>query len=140
VRTGPSDTGARNSWREICERASLGIASTANIGATVVGATKGSEVTDFVAVASRDDRRAREFADGIGLVESFGSYEALLESDGVDAIYVALPPAMHTEWTVKALGAGKHVLCEKPFALTAADAERAFDAADRHRTSTPTGR
>ncbi len=107
-----------------------GLLSTANIGATVVGATKGSEVTDFVAVASRDTSRAREFADGIGLAESYGSYEALLESDRVDAVYVALPPAMHTEWTVKALDAGKHVLCEKPFALTAADAERAFDAAD----------
>ena len=51
-----------------------GLLSTANSGATVVGATKGSEVTDFVAVASRDDTRAREFADGIGLAESFGSY------------------------------------------------------------------
>jgi D-xylose 1-dehydrogenase (NADP+, D-xylono-1,5-lactone-forming) len=107
-----------------------GLLSTADIGATVVGATSGSAVTDFVAVASRDERRAREFADRIGLAQSFGSYEALLESDGVDAVYIALPPAMHTEWTVKALEAGRHVLCEKPFALTAADAEQAFDAAE----------
>jgi xylose dehydrogenase (NAD/NADP) len=107
-----------------------GLLSTAKIGATVASATNGSVVTDFVAVAGRDERRAREFADRIGLAESFGSYEALLDSDGVDAVYVALPPAMHTEWTVKALEAGKHVLCEKPFALAAADANRAFEAAE----------
>ena len=87
-------------------------------------------MTDFVAVASRDEKRARQFADSNGLAESFGSYEALLESDGVDAVYVALPPSLHIEWTVKSLDAGKHVLCEKPFALTAADAARAFGAAD----------
>ncbi len=61
-----------------------GLLSTANIGAKVVGATKRSEVTDFVAVASRDEKRARQFADSNGLAEGLGSYEALLESDGVD--------------------------------------------------------
>jgi D-xylose 1-dehydrogenase (NADP+, D-xylono-1,5-lactone-forming) len=110
-----------------------GLLSTAAIGTTVVGATRASKATQFVAVASRDQRRARQYADDNGLADSFGSYDALLEFDGIDAVYVALPPAMHTEWTVKTPEAGKHVLCEKPFALTAADAERAFDAAEAAR-------
>jgi xylose dehydrogenase (NAD/NADP) len=83
-----------------------------------------------VAVASRDADRARACAGELGLEASFGSYEELLASCQVDAVYVPLPVAMHTEWTVKALEAGKHVLCEKPFATSAADAARCFDAAE----------
>jgi predicted dehydrogenase len=83
-----------------------------------------------VAVASRDGHKARRFADEQDLPLSFGSYDELLSSDDVDAVYVALPVSMHTEWTIKALQAGKHVLCEKPFALTAANAARCFDAAE----------
>jgi predicted dehydrogenase len=103
--------------------------STANIGATVVQATRGSARTRFAAVASRDAGRARAFADRLGIAGSYGSYEELLAAEDIDAVYVALPVSMHTEWTVKALQAGKHVLCEKPFATSAADATRAFEAA-----------
>jgi xylose dehydrogenase (NAD/NADP) len=106
-----------------------GLLSTAAIGRVVVGAARGAAHTRFVAVASRDAGRARQFADECGLELSFGSYEELLASEDVDAVYVALPVALHTEWTLKALAAGKHVLCEKPFAVTAADAARCFDAA-----------
>ncbi len=106
-----------------------GLLSTAAIGRVVIEATRRARHTEFVAVASRDAVRARRFADELGLKASLGSYEELLASDVVDAVYVALPPAMHTEWTVKALEAGKHVLCEKPFAVDPDEAARCFDAA-----------
>jgi xylose dehydrogenase (NAD/NADP) len=107
-----------------------GVLSTANIARLVIGANRGSQVARFVAVASRDAARARRFAAELGLEASFGSYEALLASDLVDAVYVALPVSMHTEWTLRALQAGKHVLCEKPFATGPADAARCCDAAE----------
>jgi len=106
-----------------------GILSTAAIGRVVIDATRGSASTEFVAVASRDGARARGFADELGLPLAFGSYEDLLRCDDVDAVYVALPPSMHTEWTVRALEHGKHVVCEKPFAVSARDAARCFDVA-----------
>jgi predicted dehydrogenase len=84
-----------------------------------------------VAVASRSDAAARRFADEHDLDESYGSYEQLLGSDSVDAVYVSLPNTLHTQWTIKALEAGKHVLCEKPFALRPEDAASAFDIAER---------
>jgi predicted dehydrogenase len=107
-----------------------GVLSTAGIGRLVIEATRAADHAEFVAVASRDADRARAFAGELGLEASFGSYEELLASSQVDAVYVPLPVAMHTEWTVKALEAGKHVLCEKPFATSAADAARCFDAAE----------
>jgi D-xylose 1-dehydrogenase (NADP+, D-xylono-1,5-lactone-forming) len=107
-----------------------GVLSTGSIASMVVRATRDSTVTDFVAVASRGGDRAERFAAEHGVVHAFGSYEDLLASDVVDAVYVALPPSLHAEWTVRALEAGKHVLCEKPFVLTEADAVRAFDTAE----------
>ena len=106
-----------------------GLLSTAGIGRLVVEATRESGRTRFVAVASRDADRARAFADQLGIASSYGSYDDLLHSDDVEAVYVALPVSMHTEWTLRALAAGKHVLCEKPLAMTADDAARCFDAA-----------
>jgi D-xylose 1-dehydrogenase (NADP+, D-xylono-1,5-lactone-forming) len=85
-----------------------------------------------VAVASRDAERARAWADKRGVEGAHGSYEALLADDGIDAVYIPLPNSMHVEWSIKALEAGKHVLCEKPLTRHAADAERAFDAAERN--------
>jgi D-xylose 1-dehydrogenase (NADP+, D-xylono-1,5-lactone-forming) len=110
-------------------RVRWGLLSTASIGRLVVGAARRSAAARFVAVASRDAERARQFAGELGLEHAFGSYEALLASDRVDAVYIALPNAMHTEWTVAALAAGKHVLCEKPFALSPGAARQAADAA-----------
>jgi len=106
-----------------------GVLSTGNIAREMVEAARRSEAARFVAVASRGDDRARRFADDVGLELAFASYQALLECDGVDAVYVALPISMHIEWTVRALRAGRHVLCEKPFAVSPEDARQAFDAA-----------
>ncbi|WP_181781775.1 Gfo/Idh/MocA family protein, partial [Pseudonocardia pini] len=81
-------------------------------------------------VAARDGVRAKEWAAERGVPSAFGSYDDLLASDEVDAVYIALPVSLHTEWTLRALRAGKHVLCEKPFAMRAADATACFDAAE----------
>jgi predicted dehydrogenase len=108
-----------------------GVLSTARIGRVVARATRDSRSAEFVAVASRDGQRARQFADEEGMPLSFGSYEELLACDDVDAVYIALPVSMHAEWTIKALAAGKDVLCEKPLAAASAQVEACFDAAER---------
>jgi predicted dehydrogenase len=82
-------------------------------------------------VAGRDPDRAAGYAAELGIPRSLDTYDALLDDEGVDAVYIPLPIALHSEWTIKALQAGKHVLCEKPFALTAADAAACFDAAEK---------
>jgi xylose dehydrogenase (NAD/NADP) len=84
----------------------------------------------IVAVASRDAGRARTYAAEKGIARSHGSYEALLADPEVDAIYNPLPNALHVEWSIRALQAGKHVLCEKPLSRHPADVERVFDVAE----------
>lgn len=83
----------------------------------------------FVAVASRAEDRARSFADTHGIARSYGSYQELVDDPEVAAVYIALPIAQHSEWTIKALQAGKHVLCEKPLAVDTAEVTANFDAA-----------
>jgi predicted dehydrogenase len=83
-----------------------------------------------IAVASRDSGRAEAYAREHGLEHAHGSYEALLEDPDVEAVYISLPNALHVPWTLRALEAGKHVLCEKPFSRRAEDVERAFDLAE----------
>jgi predicted dehydrogenase len=78
--------------------------------------TPGVEVT---AVASRTVQKAQAFAARYGIQRAFGSYEALLESRDINAVYIALPPALHHDWALRAIEAGKHVLCEKPLAANA---------------------
>jgi predicted dehydrogenase len=92
-----------------------------------------SEVTGVAvaAVAARDTNRARQFAKANRIPRVAPSYEALLADPGIDAIYVALPNAMHCEWSIRALRAGKHVLCEKPLACNARQAELMAEAAER---------
>jgi predicted dehydrogenase len=108
----------------------LGLLSTANINrAILAGAAKTGRV-DVVAVASRDAGRAEAYAAEHGIATAHGSYEALLADPDVDAVYISLPNGMHHEWTMKALAAGKHVLCEKPYTRHPGEAEEAFDAAD----------
>jgi D-xylose 1-dehydrogenase (NADP+, D-xylono-1,5-lactone-forming) len=103
-----------------------GLLSTAAINAEIIRAG-----AHAVAVGSRDESRARAFADAHDIPRAHGSYEALLADPGVDAVYVSLPNALHARWAIRALEAGKHVLVEKPFTGSAADAEAAFDAAER---------
>ena len=83
-----------------------------------------------VAVAARDPHRALAFADKHGIGRALPSYTALLEDDGIDAVYNPLPNALHAEWTLRALEAGKHVLCEKPFTANAAQAREVAAVAD----------
>ncbi|HEX7474270.1 MAG TPA: Gfo/Idh/MocA family oxidoreductase [Candidatus Limnocylindrales bacterium] len=88
------------------------------IAIRMVGALAASARGELVAVASRDAGRAARFAAEHAIPTSFGSYAALLAAPDVDVIYIALPNHLHAEWTIRALEAGKHVLCEKPLALT----------------------
>src|SRR5204863_1866556 len=84
-----------------------------------------------VAVGSRDRRRAEDYAREHGLERAYGSYDELLADPDLGAVYISLPNGMHVEWSIRALEAGKHVLCEKPLDRRPAEVERAFDAADR---------
>ncbi|VVJ16375.1 Putative oxidoreductase [Amycolatopsis camponoti] len=86
----------------------------------------------LTAVAARNGDRARDFATRFEIPKAYGSYEDLLADPDVDAVYVSTPHALHKEWAIAAAEAGKHVLCEKPLTLTAADAEEVIDAARRN--------
>ena len=102
-----------------------GILSTANIGTEkVIPGIQGAARCEVVAIGSRDGQLARTVADRLGIERAHGSYEALLADPDVDAVYIPVPNHLHAEWTIAAARAGKHVLCEKPMAMTAADAER----------------
>jgi len=108
-----------------------GIVSTAHINRLVIPPAQESDRVDLIAVASRDDARAEEDARTWGIERAYGSYEALLEDPDVEAVYISLPNSLHCEWSIRALEAGKHVLCEKPLSRRAAEVEAAFDAAER---------
>jgi predicted dehydrogenase len=108
-----------------------GILSTAKIARRIVDGARLAANAELVAVGSRDGERARAYAAEYGIPRSHGSYEALLADPDVDAIYNPLPNSLHVEWTVRALEAGKHVLCEKPLSRHPAEVERAFAAAER---------
>jgi len=85
----------------------------------------------MVAVASRDAARAEDYAREYGLERAHGSYDALLADSGVEAVYISLPNSLHVEWSIRALEAGKHVLCEKPLSRNPEEVEQAFDVAER---------
>ena len=109
-----------------------GILSTANIGVKrVIPAILAGGRGVIAAIASRDAGRAAQIAARFGIARSHGSYQALLDDPDVEAVYNPLPNHLHVEWTVKALQAGKHVLCEKPIALNAAEAAAIVAARDR---------
>ena len=109
-----------------------GILSTANIGIKrVIPAILSGERGTIAAIASRDASRAAEVAARFAIPGSYGSYEALLNDSAIDAIYNPLPNHLHVEWTVKALNAGKHVLCEKPLGINAMQTQAIVDARDR---------
>lgn len=108
-----------------------GLLSTAHINRRVIPAIRASRRGKLVAVASRDIEKARQYAAEWEIPIAFGSYEELLASDQVDVIYISLPNSMHAEWTIKALEAGKHVLCEKPFALSVDEVDRMIETCRR---------
>jgi xylose dehydrogenase (NAD/NADP) len=109
-----------------------GILSTANINRLVLEGARLADGVDIVAVGSRDHARAESFARRHSIPRAYGSYDALLADDGVDAVYVPLPNSLHHEWTMRALAAGKHVLCEKPYTRHARDVDEAFDLAEHN--------
>lgn len=108
-----------------------GLLSTANINRRLIPAIRASKRGQLVAVASRDMQKSQAYAAQWEIPTAFGSYEAMLASDKIDAVYISLPNSLHAEWTVRALEAGKHVLCEKPFATTLQDVDRMIAAAHR---------
>jgi xylose dehydrogenase (NAD/NADP) len=107
-----------------------GILGTGNIARQFAAGVAGSTRGNIAAVASRDLAKAKSFATAIDISAALGSYEALLQRDDIDAVYVSLPNTLHHEWTIAALRAGKHVLCEKPFAVKVQQAKEMFAAAD----------
>ena len=101
-----------------------GILSTAKIGIEkVIPAMQQGKLSEIVAIASRTHESAREAAKNLKIPKAFGSYQDLLDDTSIDAVYIPLPNHMHVPWTIKALSANKHVLCEKPIALTATEAK-----------------
>ena len=109
-----------------------GVLSTAKIGLTkVLPAMQKGEHTIVAAIASRDLAKAQAAAAKLGIAKAYGSYEELLADPDIDAIYNPLPNQMHVPWTIKAAEAGKHVLCEKPMGLTAAEAASLIEVRDR---------
>jgi predicted dehydrogenase len=107
----------------------LGILGCANIAKQFVRDVADSPRVTIQAVASRDLSKAHQFAQTFGIVRAHGSYEALLADSALDAVYIPLPNSMHAEWAIRALQAGKHVLCEKPLALNLGEVTRMFDVA-----------
>ena len=109
-----------------------GILSVAKIGVEkVIPAMQQGERCEVVAIGSRDLARAEKAARELDIPRSFGSYEELLADPDIDAIYNPLPNQLHVPWSVKAAAAGKHVLCEKPIAMSAEEAEQLIAARDR---------
>ncbi len=108
-----------------------GLLSTARINNAILAAMPQSERGVVLGVASRDGERARAYADAKGLARAYAGYEAMLADPDIHIVYNPLPNSLHAEWTIKALEAGKHVLCEKPFAMTLAEVDAMHAAAQR---------
>lgn len=110
-----------------------GVLSTAHIGVEkVIPAMQRSQYCRIDAIASRNLQSARAAAAKLGLPKAYGSYEELLSDPDIDAVYNPLPNHLHVEWSIKAIEAGKHVLCEKPIGLTSAEGEQLVEAARKH--------
>jgi predicted dehydrogenase len=110
-----------------------GILSTAKIGRTqVIPAMQKGEFTEVAAIASNDLAKARQTAGQLGIPKSYGSYDELLADADIDAVYIPLPNHLHVPYTLQALKAGKHVLCEKPIALNADEAAELFEATKQY--------
>ena len=108
-----------------------GIVSTADINRKVIPGAKASPKVELVGVASRTQERADQYASWWEIPQAYGSYEALLADEDIEAVYISLPNTLHCAWSIKAIEAGKHVLCEKPLSRHPEEVATAFDAADR---------
>ncbi len=106
-----------------------GILGTGSIATEFASGVKASTSSTVAAVASRDSQAASTFASRFGIPVGYGSYEALIEDDLVDVVYVATPHPAHERWATEAIRAGRHVLCEKPLTVSARSAQRVIDAA-----------
>jgi len=109
-----------------------GIVSTADINSKVIPGAHESDKVELVAVASRDRARAEAYAREWEIPHAYGSYDGLLADPQIEAVYISLPNTLHAEWSIKAVEAGKHVLCEKPFTRHPDEVDAAFDAAERN--------
>ncbi len=107
----------------------LGLLSTAKINDEILAGAAESDLVEVVAVGSRDQAKAEAYATERGLARAHGSYDELLADPDVDAIYVSLPNGLHHPWTMRALAAGKHVLCEKPYTRRPDEVDEAWDTA-----------
>lgn len=112
------------------DRLRWGVLGGARIVRKTIPALQATKNGEVVGIASRSEEKAREYAGKHGIPQAFGSYEALLASLDIDAVYIPLPNALHLEWILKSLDAGKHVLCEKPLAMSAAECEEIARKAD----------
>jgi len=110
----------------------LGILGAARIARLFIQSVRESQKIRITAVASRDVERARAFAGDLGVPRVHDTYDALLADPDIDAVYNPLANTLHAAWSIRALDAGKHVLCEKPLAMTAQEAEAMFAAATRN--------
>ncbi len=110
-------------------RVKWGIVSTAHINRLFLAGARESPDVEILAIASRDQAKAEQYARDNGIQRAYGSYEQLLTDPDIDAVYISLPNSLHIDWTISALEAGKHVLCEKPLSRHTTEVERAFDTA-----------
>ena len=110
----------------------FGVLGCANIAKQFVRDVAQTSGISIQAVASRDISKSQDFAKTFGIARAHGSYESLLADKSLDAIYIPLPNSMHAEWAIRAMQAGKHVLCEKPLALNLAEVTRMFEVAQQH--------
>lgn len=108
-----------------------GLLSTARINRLIIPAIRASERSELTTVASREPGKSKAYAAEWKISRALGSYQALIDDPAIDVIYIGLPNSLHVEWTIRALEAGKHVLCEKPLALSVEDVDRVADAAGR---------
>jgi D-xylose 1-dehydrogenase (NADP+, D-xylono-1,5-lactone-forming) len=115
----------------VADAVKWGILSTADINQKLIPGAHASPKVDLVAVASRDQARADDYARRFEIERAYGSYEALLADPEIEAVYIPLPNTLHVEWSILALEAGKHVLCEKPLSRHPDDVAAAFAAAER---------
>jgi len=115
------------------ERVRWGILSTAKIGTEkVIPAMQQGKFCEVAAIASRSAETANAVAKELGIPRAHGSYEALLADPDIDAIYNPLPNHLHVDWSIRALQAGKHVLCEKPIGLSSVEGQQLVDAGREH--------